>query len=475
MNKDVRVGFLICCLGIRQMFTGARDTSNADRRAIWLALPLTVCLLSCQSRESPSAPAAGEAELVSAAPIRPLPPPPSYNTSVLPAEAGRIIERLLVDFPNDAEAMFGCAWIFNYFWRFDEAERCCLDCLALDPSYTEAHEMIAQVKERHGDFEAAADHLRKASEVRPELRDVPLKLGAMLLRMGQPKEALPVLEDLVLRHSSAQAWFYLGQSRLQLRDYAGAKDAYERSLEMDKELAGAWFGLTQTCERLGETERAQQCRAQYDRLHGELGAEKREARIARTTDREAIAASLNFASRIYARVGKWAEAEAYLRRAVELVPHNAEYHETLARALIGEGRVAEAVPVLESLRNLKPRDMTVLFSLADLHSQLNDRQSAKECLRQITVADPDNSLASAKLAQLYLNDGEKLDEARRLVERATRIEPTGETWYLLSAVCLANQDRTAAKYALIEALRLDPRNPKYLESGRILIGTESQP
>src|SRR5688572_605833 len=148
-------GLGIDCLaawGLRQMIAGARNTSIADRCALWLGLPLTLCLLSCQSGEQPAAPAASDVARVSAAPDSQLPWPPSYGTSALPEEAGRTIAQLLEDFPHDAEAVFACCWIFNYFWRFDEAERCCNDCLALDPKYAKAHNLIAQVKNRHGDF-----------------------------------------------------------------------------------------------------------------------------------------------------------------------------------------------------------------------------------------------------------------------------------------------------------------------------------
>jgi tetratricopeptide (TPR) repeat protein len=457
------------------MIAGARHPSIADRCTVWLCLPLTLCLLSCQSGERPVATSSSEVALASTAAQPSLPWPPSYDTSTLPAETGRLIDGLLEDFPHDAEAVYASGWIYHYFLQAEQAERCCRDSLALDPNYAKAHNLIAKIKNRHGDFAGAVEHWRKACELDPELHEAGLQLGMVLLNTGKPEEALPVLQVQSARHPGTQEWFYLGQAHFQLREYQQAKEAYEKSLELDQTVAAGWFGLAQVCERLGETERAKACRERFRELDADTAAFHRESRIAPRSNDSSTAVALDFVARVYARGGKVDRAEAFQRRATELDPLKVEYREELARTLIALGKPADAVPVLEAIRKMKPKDMTILITLADLHQQLKDPERSKACLRDVTVAAPDDFLAAAKLARLHLTDGTELAEARRLADRAARLHPIAENHYLLSAACLAVEDRAAAYSALIEALKLDPRNPKYLESARVLIGTEAQP
>jgi Flp pilus assembly protein TadD len=57
----------------------------------------------------------------------------------------------------------------------------------------------------------------------------------------------------------------------------------------------------------------------------------------------------------YFRLGRWEEAEAEFRAIVELSPTEDFAHHALGRALLKQGRRAEALPHLKLARSMRPR------------------------------------------------------------------------------------------------------------------------
>jgi hypothetical protein len=84
---------------------------------------------------------------------------------------------------------------------------------------------------------------------------------------------------------------------------------------------------------------------------------------------------------------------------------------------------------------------------------------------EIAPNNPDGYLA---LSRFYLATGQRPAEAHRLAERLVELQPTAQNQFTLSAACLADQDSNGARAALQAALRIDPRNPQYIEAARAL-------
>jgi tetratricopeptide (TPR) repeat protein len=185
-------------------------------------------------------------------------------------------------------------------------------------------------------------------------------------------------------------------------------------------------------------------------------------------DNMAVAHACLMAGNVYASRRKEREAEACWRRAAALNPQNAKCRELLGKALVAEGRAEEALVVLEELQALQPENLEVLLVLASLYKPLNNAKAVEQCLQSALAVAPEHPVVLAKLAQHYLDRNQQLPQARVLAERAARLQPSGENYFLLSALCLANQDRDAAREALQAALSIEPRNPKYIESARII-------
>jgi len=444
-------------------------TRPATKASVRLALLAMCCLSACQTRESPRPVAVETTSHSTPAAPQPEPVPPlECRLDLLPADVQAVMQRLLKDFPEDAEAVFSLGSMFDFCGQSDEAIRCWEHCVLLDPSFGQAHTRIAIIASRRGQFDEAAQHLLRAREASPELTDTGLLIRKTLLDLGRTEEALVELERQAAAHPATEEWFWLGQAHFQLQHYPQAKECYEKALVLNNEATAGWFGLSQVCERLGETERAERCRERFRVLDAEHAEIVRSTRTAPPSDDTAAAHAYVVAGRLYAAHNNATEAEACWRRAAKLDPINVSAREGLAKLLTTHGRGPEAILVVEELLIIQPTNLEALLVLTTLYKQSNNVQAVEQCLQQVLHVAPEHAPAQAALAQLYLSQGLKLPEAQRLAASAARLEPTGENYFLLSALCLANQDRPGAAEALQAALRLEPFNPKFLESARVL-------
>lgn len=93
-----------------------------------------------------------------------------------------------------------------------------------------------------------------------------VNVGAELLRDGRPDDALPRLEDAVVRAPGlVEAWVDLGVARRRTGDLAGAEDAYLRALALDPDRASAWHDLAVLLDLRGDRRAARELLALADR------------------------------------------------------------------------------------------------------------------------------------------------------------------------------------------------------------------
>lgn len=435
---------------------------------VFLLVPLlAVVLTSC---EQANAPLSAEMEAAATAPETqpgfddPLAEPPPRSTAV-PEEVAAILDRLATEFPRSAAAFYARGAILERYGQSNESLWCWRNCLELDPQIAAAHEQIAFVAMKRGEFEQAVDHLTQACELEPDLPEARLHLGKALLHLGRFEEAVsPLKRQTALRPEGVESWFRLGQAHLELGDFEEAQTCFQSAIDRHETSLPAWFGMAQVYERQGEALKARECRRRYLELDKALTPTDRSRRQpGESLDRpsQELPRVYAIAADVYAHHGQNADAQTYWRRAAELDRTNISCRLLLARSLAQENRAAEAIVVARELQNLQPRNAAHLLVLAELHQQLQQFEEAEKDFERAMEIDPDLALAPLGLARLYLGTRKRLPEARRLVERAIHLEPTAESYFLLSSICEAMQDRGAARAALQEALRLEPQNPQY--------------
>lgn len=98
-------------------------------------------------------------------------------------------------------------------------------------------------------YEPAEQHLRRAIELKSDYPDAKNNLGRILIEKGQPREAIPILQD-VLKDLTydrpAKVTFNLGLAYFRLKNYKEARNYFNKTLQFGRDncLARSFLGRT---------------------------------------------------------------------------------------------------------------------------------------------------------------------------------------------------------------------------------------
>jgi protein O-mannosyl-transferase len=128
---------------------------------------------------------------------------------------------------------------------------------------------------------------------------------------------------------------------------------------------------------------------------------------------------------VFLRQGKVDEAISMLQAAVDLRPDNSPAHENLAKALLQKGQVAEALIHYRKLLELQPDNIEVHNIVGTVLVQQGEIKDGVEEWQKVLAIQPDNGNAMSNLAWVFatspdqsLRDGPK---AVKLAEQALRL------------------------------------------------------
>ncbi|MBS0660242.1 MAG: alkaline phosphatase family protein [Verrucomicrobia bacterium] len=196
--------------------------------------------------------------------------------------------------------------------------------------------LLGQAAVADGQREVLDEALVRLTELRPEHRQIPLFRGFAALLADDPAAAAQAFAEAAQREPN-DPWLHgvIGRVRLRLRDWPGARVAFERSLRLSADNPEAHYGLSVALPRLGEVEKglahALEAVAQmhdFPRAHFQLGAilvrlgwyeRAVEAFELVLVMRPGFALALRYLARLYPRVGRPVEA-ARIRQALEHLP-----------------------------------------------------------------------------------------------------------------------------------------------------------
>jgi serine/threonine-protein kinase len=101
-------------------------------------------------------------------------------------------------------------------------------------NHAKAANLLGALELKANDFPAASRAFAKALTVDPAFYEAALNLGIALQKQGRHSEAIWAFDRATkLMSSLPAAWVHLGESRLSLRDFPGARKAWERALDLD--------------------------------------------------------------------------------------------------------------------------------------------------------------------------------------------------------------------------------------------------
>ncbi len=136
-------------------------------------------------------------------------------------------------------------------------------------------------------------------------------------------------------------------------------------------------------------------------------------------------------SLLYAKVGRYSDAERTLDQALAIDPTAPSAHLYLGKVAMAQKHWKDAETHFERTIELAPYSETAYISLGDLYVQQGDRERAVEVYKElIDRVDPRDSEAVGRLIHLYLQD-RTFDQAIALLDDIIKVDPQNADAYLL--------------------------------------------
>ncbi len=168
-------------------------------------------------------------------------------------EARETYRAVLQSSPENAEAWRFLGDIEHRRGRMDAARQALDRALAIDPEFPEALAALGSLLLDLGAPDEARAHLERALAARPDFAEARATLGECLRRLGEPEGARRECEAaLADKPDLAQAHNNLGAALMDLDRPAAAATCFRHALEQDADLAVASVNLADALRRCGD-------------------------------------------------------------------------------------------------------------------------------------------------------------------------------------------------------------------------------
>jgi tetratricopeptide (TPR) repeat protein len=270
-----------------------------------------------------------------------------------------------------------------------EAAAAYADAIKLDPNHAGAHYALGNALARLGENQKAIEYLTQSSRLGPQNPLPHVALGRIQMRLNSPGDALKSANlALAIQPGLVSARELRADALAAQGDPANALKEYEALARNNPKHADSHLKAGVLYQRLG---RADQAVAAY------------KAALA-ANPRLALAYN-NLAWLAVDRNRDLAQAEAWAKRATELAPNNAQFHDTLGWVYRATGKTRDALHVLEQAHKLDPSDASINYHLGVVLNDSGDTARAIEAFKTTVSLSPKS--AEATQAMRLLNKLER--------------------------------------------------------------------
>lgn len=299
-----------------------------------------------------------------------------------------------------------------------------------------------------GEIEQAELQCRSILRKTPEDINTLGLLGAILLKLGRPVEAKPLLKKSIqLEPKFAKPHEDLGALYLSENNAEEAARYFGEAVRLDDRQASAFFGLANALAQLGNHDQAEAAHQRFLKLSPvaqALAEASKHAREGNTEKAEQVCSevlkqqpenvdALRLLARIATEDERYVVAEGLLKRIIKISPNHYRSLSELGQFLGERGRFPEAIEMLQ-------RSVELMSSVADTHRMLGDFLSVVGQLNDALGAydfaikiDSKNGSALAGRGHMLRIMGRR-DDAIAAYERCTLLRPeAGDAWWSLAS------------------------------------------
>ena len=333
----------------------------------------------------------------------------AVHAADIPDESREVLLRALAElaqrYPGDPDLAFARAVLLERSKRPEEA-LAALAPLEAGQYGPGATLLRARLLDALGEAAAAAEWLRAGIDRGGEVGRLRYMLARLLVEQGRLDGARAQFERLLERvGENSEILLSLALISLEAGDPDAARDYLQRLLRAGGRPDAAHYYLGVTAREQGRTEAA-------------LDAWRRVGPGFEYERAQASAASLALSS------GDPEVLRAYLDEQRRLHPERSIALWMLeAQVLMDAGEPGTAASALNAAIEAHPGETDLLYARAMAHDAAGDEEGMIADLERILELDPDDAMAQNALGYTLADRGERLDEARSLVERALAADP----------------------------------------------------
>lgn len=361
----------------------------------------------------------------------------------------------------------------------------------INPRY---YPSLGELNERRRRWaDAAAAYEQAIGGVRAPSRDLRMRWVSALLNIpdgsGAAKARDVLQEWLKTNSQDARAWYLLSVAHRSLDDPAGAEEAARKLLAIDPASLTALYALTQVrfdahdyrgvidvakpfssdvaARAKGREGEAALLLAQIGLAHQQL-ADYDAAITAFTSARELDPGNATYEvyvvqAHIAAR--RFEQAVALAGEALARHPDDDRLTRLRAEALVGAGRAAEGLKVLETAVADAPENRALVVALSALYADQKQFDQAVRVIESASGRIGDDEALTLQLGAVFEEAG-RLADAERQFRRLLERDPlhAGALNYLGYMLADNGQRLPEAVELIQRALKIDPQNPAYLDS-----------
>jgi tetratricopeptide (TPR) repeat protein len=278
--------------------------------------------------------------------------------------------------------------------------------VSLAPDFSAAILALAELNIRQGNAAAAANSLRALVQKHPEISQAQFLLAAAYRQQRNLDAALAIYRQLGTSFpKNPESFVQAGQVLLQQNKPADARQAFDKALEITP-------GYPAALEQLVNLDIiAKRFAPARQRLEAQIAQSGSSATL------QTLLARVHFAE------GDTAQAEAALRKVIELQPDAADAYLSLAQLYLSTHQPQKALSDLEAAVAKNPKDIRPLTIMGVLQSEQKDHEGARASYEKILAIDPKAVVALNNLAYLYSEQFGNPSKALEMAQRARDAAP----------------------------------------------------
>jgi len=394
------------------------------------------------------------------------------------AKATATYRRVLNLAPGDPAASVRLAESLTRGNDLDGARKVLEDALRINADDGGLMAVLSQVAMRQARPDEAKALLTKAIEKDPDHQMARLLLAEQLLAEKDAKGALAVLPE-APTVTDPRVLAARSQARMQLKDYAKARDDLERLASIQPQSAALQFQLANVYGELGDRERMHQSLDSAARLapkDASIGlAHARSLAVrGKVTEAAAVLGGLGLPD---ANVGvldtqlliaeKKGDSAEQLRLSEALFNAGPSSATVLRRAQVqaAGGQQDAAERSLRSWLDQHPDDDAVALALSGFYGRSGRQDQAVVLLRPLVAKHPENVLLLNNLAWYLLGGAPR--EALPVAEKAYSLAPDNLAVLDTYAVTLAENGKSEQALAIVDRAIGKAMDPSYLKLVRV--------